>query len=109
MDFDKYSQGSYESLNEDVTSRESLPSVCSSDSGCESEYKNTIVALVKMQNPLMMFRKIVNHPYLVHFPLDPHTKNTLRIDEDIIKQSGKMLVLDAMLKQLKEDGHKVGK
>lgn len=64
---------------------------------------------VVMQNPQMQLRKIVNHPYLVQFPLVPSTDGSkvLRIDEDIIKQSGKMLVLDAMLAKLKERGHKV--
>ncbi|KAE8747191.1 hypothetical protein FOCC_FOCC006058 [Frankliniella occidentalis] len=61
---------------------------------------------VKMQNPAMMLRKIVNHPYLVQYPLEPGTVYA-RIDEDLVKTSGKMLVLDAMLTKLKGRGHKV--
>ncbi|XP_063240792.1 lymphoid-specific helicase-like isoform X2 [Bacillus rossius redtenbacheri] len=61
---------------------------------------------LKMQNPLMQLRKIVNHPYLVHFPVHPGTKKPL-IDEKVIAASGKFLVLDTMLRKLKERGHKV--
>lgn len=60
---------------------------------------------ITMTSPMMMFRKIVNHPYLVSFPLDPNRENkderVLLIDEKIITSSGKMLVLDALLKRLK--------
>lgn len=52
-----------------------------------------------------MYKKIVNHPYLVHCPLD--STGLPKIDDDLIKSSGKLLVLDAMLAKLKEQGHKV--
>ncbi|XP_017880026.1 lymphoid-specific helicase-like [Ceratina calcarata] len=52
-----------------------------------------------------LYKKIVNHPYLIHFPLGPD--GLPKIDEDFIKVSGKFLVLDAMLPKLKEQGHKV--
>ena len=61
---------------------------------------------VKMQNTGMMMRKIVNHPYLIQYPLQPGTEYA-RIDEDVVTTSGKLLVLDAMLTKLKERGHKV--
>lgn len=57
-------------------------------------------------NPQMQLRKIVNHPYLIQFPLIEGTEE-LRIDEDLVKESGKMLVLDALLAKLKAGGHKV--
>lgn len=59
-----------------------------------------------MQNPAMMLRKIVNHPYLVQYPLIPGTDYAL-INEDLVRTSGKLQVLDAMLTKLKERGHKV--
>ncbi|KAJ4430205.1 hypothetical protein ANN_22415, partial [Periplaneta americana] len=62
--------------------------------------------LLKMLHPMMQLRKIVNHPYLVHFPLVPGKKE-LRVDEELINKSGKLLVLDAMLVKLKERGHKI--
>ncbi|XP_076661039.1 lymphocyte-specific helicase [Halictus rubicundus] len=52
-----------------------------------------------------MYKKIVNHPFLVHCPLDP--SGLPLIDENLIKSSGKLLVLDAMLAKLKSQGHKV--
>lgn len=61
---------------------------------------------VVMQNPFMQLKKIANHPYLVHMPLIPGTKEIL-VDENIIKASGKLQVLDAMLTKLKLLGHKV--
>ncbi|KAI4468181.1 lymphoid-specific helicase [Holotrichia oblita] len=60
---------------------------------------------IKMTNPVMLFRRIVNHPYLVHMPLTP--QKTVRVDENLVTESGKMLVLDIMLKKLKERNHKV--
>ncbi|KAF4514139.1 UNVERIFIED_CONTAM: hypothetical protein B566_EDAN019151 [Ephemera danica] len=56
-------------------------------------------------SPFMDMRKLVNHPYLLRFPVHPGT-NTLRLDEELVTCSGKMLVLDAMLTKLKQQGHK---
>lgn len=53
----------------------------------------------------MMYRHVVNHPYLIHYPLND--AGVHKIDENIVKVSGKMLVLDAMLKKLHKNGHKV--
>lgn len=61
---------------------------------------------IKLLHPLMMCRKIVNHPYLVKTPVYPGTRDII-IDEKMIAQSGKLLVLDALLPRLKADGHKV--
>lgn len=56
----------------------------------------------------IMLKKVCNHPYLVEFPLDPNSEDKqFLIDENIIKTSGKMMVLDAMLKKLKKKGHKI--
>ncbi|KAF5306994.1 hypothetical protein FQR65_LT07217 [Abscondita terminalis] len=66
------------------------------------------ISRLTMQNPMMMCRKIVDHPYLVHFPLDPNsTIKELLVDENLVKSSGKMLVLEAMLSKLHEGNHKV--
>ncbi|XP_018333272.1 lymphoid-specific helicase-like isoform X2 [Agrilus planipennis] len=63
---------------------------------------------ITLQNNMMMFKKVVDHPFLVHFPLDPTSKEKkLLVNEDIVTQSGKMLVLDAMLAKLKKKNHKV--
>ncbi|KAL2715483.1 lymphoid-specific helicase-like [Vespula squamosa] len=52
-----------------------------------------------------VYKKIVNHPYLLHNPLDLNGMQT--ISDDIIKSSGKLLIMDAMLSKLKSQGHKV--
>lgn len=54
---------------------------------------------------MMLYRHIVNHPYLIHYPLD--YSNLPLVDENILKRSGKLLVLDAVLKKLKAEGHKI--
>lgn len=61
---------------------------------------------IKMRNPLMMLRKCCSHPYLLSQPIDQET-GYCKIDEEVVKSSGKMLILDAMLKELKKTGHKV--
>ena len=60
---------------------------------------------IQLKNRVPMYKKIVNHPYLVHCPLD--ASGLPKIDEDLIKASGKLMVLDAMLAKLKSQGHKV--
>ncbi|EEB16258.1 lymphoid specific helicase, putative [Pediculus humanus corporis] len=71
----------------------------------KAEEERFITNLV-LQNPQMNLRKVVNHPFLIQYPLKEGTEE-LRIDEDLVKESGKMLVLDALLSKLKSRGHKV--
>uniref|UniRef100_A0A8C5ATG7 Helicase, lymphoid specific n=1 Tax=Gadus morhua TaxID=8049 RepID=A0A8C5ATG7_GADMO len=66
---------------------------------------NTQVNL-KLQNILMLLKRCCNHPYLVEYPLDPATQQ-FQIDEELVKCSGKFLILDRMLPALKKRGHKV--
>ncbi|XP_061083992.1 lymphoid-specific helicase isoform X1 [Conger conger] len=61
---------------------------------------------LKLQNILMLLRKCCNHPYLIEYPLDPATQDFL-IDEKLVEASGKFLVLDRMLPELRKRGHKV--
>ncbi|KFV65164.1 Lymphoid-specific helicase, partial [Dryobates pubescens] len=61
---------------------------------------------LKLQNVMMLLRKCCNHPYLIEYPLDPATQQ-FKIDEDLVKNSGKFLLLDRMLPELKKRGHKV--
>lgn len=71
-----------------------------------SSEKKSIVCQVKMSNAMIMLKKAVNHPYLIQCPVVPGTREIV-INEQIIEQSGKMMVLDAMLTKLKLAGHKV--
>ncbi|XP_054455829.1 lymphoid-specific helicase [Anoplopoma fimbria] len=61
---------------------------------------------LKLQNILMLLKKACNHPYLLEYPLDPATQE-FKIDEQLVKSSGKFLILDRLLPALKERGHKV--
>lgn len=61
---------------------------------------------LNIRNTTMLLRKVCNHPYLISYPLIPGTE-LYRIDEDLIRNSGKLLVLDQMLKELKKRGHKI--
>ncbi|CAJ0964729.1 unnamed protein product [Ranitomeya imitator] len=61
---------------------------------------------LNMRNTMMVLRKCCSHPYLIEYPLDPFTQE-FKIDEDLIKSSGKFLVLDRMLPEMKKRGHKV--
>jgi len=53
-----------------------------------------------LNNVVMQLRKVVNHPYLF-------SKEGYHINEDIIRTSGKMELLDRMLPKLKAAGHRV--
>ncbi|XP_041066050.1 lymphoid-specific helicase [Carcharodon carcharias] len=61
---------------------------------------------LKLQNVLMLLRKCCNHPYLIEYPLDLKTQE-FKIDEELVKSSGKFLILDRMLPELSRRGHKV--
>ncbi|KAJ1551224.1 hypothetical protein HK096_002393 [Nowakowskiella sp. JEL0078] len=62
--------------------------------------------IVNFQNVLMELRKICNHPYLI-----PNIENRLLSQEESINQliqnSGKLMLLRIMLRKLKERGHRV--
>ncbi|XP_006831227.1 PREDICTED: lymphoid-specific helicase isoform X2 [Chrysochloris asiatica] len=61
---------------------------------------------LKLQNIMMLLRKCCNHPYLIEYPIDPVTQE-FKIDEELVINSGKFLILDRMLPELKSRGHKV--
>ena len=46
----------------------------------------------------MMLRKCTNHPYLIEYPLT--SDGNFRLDEQLIESSGKMMMLDVMLRTL---------
>ncbi|XP_036120535.1 lymphoid-specific helicase isoform X4 [Molossus molossus] len=61
---------------------------------------------LKLQNIMMLLRKCCNHPYLIEYPIDPGTQE-FKVDEELVTNSGKFLILDRMLPELKSRGHKV--
>ena len=60
---------------------------------------------IKLQNKLMLLRKCCNHPYLLEYPLTDDGQ--FLVNEELIQSSGKLQILDKLLKALKENGHKV--
>ncbi|KAK8187776.1 SNF2 family helicase/ATPase-like protein PasG [Phyllosticta capitalensis] len=62
----------------------------------------------KLQNPVMQLRLCCDSPYNFFYPfIDPSTGDTKPPDETLVSTSGKMLLLDTLLKRLFDDGHKV--
>ena len=66
----------------------------------------TTVVSARMTNIMMQLRKCCNHPYLIECPLDQETV-LRKVDEQLITSCGKMMLLDRMLPELKQRGHKV--
>uniref|UniRef100_A0A2K5ECZ5 Helicase ATP-binding domain-containing protein n=1 Tax=Aotus nancymaae TaxID=37293 RepID=A0A2K5ECZ5_AOTNA len=62
---------------------------------------------LKLQNIMMLLCKCCNHPYLIEYPIDRVTQE-FKIDEELVINSGKFLILDRMLPELKKKrGHKL--
>lgn len=61
---------------------------------------------MKLQNTVMQLRKVCSHPFLFDWPIDPKTMD-LVLGEELVNASGKMMVLDRLLKELFKRKHKV--
>ena len=61
---------------------------------------------MKLQNTVMQLRKVCSHPFLFDWPIDPDTLYPI-LGEELVNASGKMMVLDRLLKELFKRGHKV--
>jgi ATP-dependent DNA helicase len=63
------------------------------------------IAHKKLLNPIMQLRQCCNSPHNFYYPfdLDDHTP----VDETLVTESGKMLLLDRLLPELITKGHKV--
>ncbi|TMW63465.1 hypothetical protein Poli38472_002406 [Pythium oligandrum] len=61
--------------------------------------------MTSLRNRAMHLRKCCNHPYLFDEPTD--ASGDIVTDEHLVQASGKLVVLDQMLRNLKRDGHKV--
>lgn len=57
------------------------------------------------QCTFLRMKQVIDHPYLIVFPVTP--ENTFKMDERLITDSGKMIVLDKMLKKLRQQKHRV--
>jgi ATP-dependent DNA helicase len=61
---------------------------------------------MKLQNTVMQLRKVCSHPFLFDWPLDPVTHQPM-LNDDLVNLSGKMMVLDRLLRELFSRKHKV--
>ena len=63
----------------------------------------------KLNNVLMELRKVCNHPFLISGAEENITRgmSESEVNEALIKSSSKMILVDKLLKKLREGGHKV--
>lgn len=71
----------------------------------ETSTVDNSVKNMKLQNLFMQLRKVCNHPYLFFYPYDIKT-DTLKNDENLIKNSGKLMILDQLLNALISRKHR---
>jgi ATP-dependent DNA helicase len=63
------------------------------------------IAQKKLQNPVMQLRLCCNSPHNFYYPFD--LNDDTPVDESLVAESGKMLLLDRLLPELLNKGHKV--
>ena len=68
--------------------------------------KTTNIRRTSLRNVLMQLRKVCNHPYLLPDE-EPDNDDQLEVHRRLVQASGKMQLLQAMLKELRSRGHRV--
>ena len=63
------------------------------------------IAHKKLLNPIMQLRQCCNSPHNFYYPFD--LSDNTPVDETLVSESGKMLLLDRLLPELIKKGHKV--
>jgi len=91
----------YENLNNTRDSKYQVGSAYSHNASL-----STADIRVSTRNRMMDLRKCTNHPYLIEYPLS-ECGQFYKVDENVVEKSGKMKVLDQLLMNLLERGHKV--
>ncbi|KAI7192108.1 SWI/SNF chromatin remodeling complex component [Hortaea werneckii] len=77
----------------------------------ESERAKTLqmakkeIAQKKLQNPVMQLRQCCNSPHNFYYPFELDDQS--QVDETLVTESGKMMLLDRLLPELLRKGHKV--
>lgn len=77
----------------------------------ESERAKTLalakreIAQKKLQNPVMQLRQCCNSPHNFYYPFE--MDDNTPVNETLVTESGKMLLLDRLLPELLNKGHKV--
>jgi ATP-dependent DNA helicase len=65
-----------------------------------------VVNNMRLQNVVMQLRKVCSHPFLFQWPTDPETDEPV-LGAELVNASGKMMVLDRLLRELLKRGHRV--
>jgi ATP-dependent DNA helicase len=82
-----------------------------SESDTETQRQKTLalakreIGQKKLQNPVMQLRQCCNSPHNFYYPFD--VDDDTPVDETLVTESGKMLLLDQLLPELLRRGHKV--
>lgn len=63
---------------------------------------------LSLQNMIMQLRKTCAHPFLFFWPRDPDTREEI-VGKDLVRASGKMMLLDRLLESLIGPNAKVDK
>jgi len=69
-------------------------------------FQTTKSTKTSLMNVVMQLRKACNHPYLFD-GAEEEINGEFQLGEHLIKNSGKLVVLDKLLKKLHKEGHKV--
>lgn len=69
----------------------------------ESEEEEMELTKFQLHNSLSLLRQCCSHPYIIERPV---RNKEIVLDERLVTCSGKMIILDRLLVQLKKDGHK---
>ncbi|KAI7829887.1 SNF2 family N-terminal domain-containing protein, partial [Kickxella alabastrina] len=89
--------------------KDTTPKASASGSGLSKLKADVLVRQLNLQFRLMQQRKVCQHPYLFDFPVtDPQDpESEFLIDEQLVRSSGKLLLLDRLLPELFANGHRV--
>jgi ATP-dependent DNA helicase len=109
--YEEISDARYFKQLEDAPSSPMTEDVETEDDDEERERAKTLalakreIAQKKLQNPVMQLRQCCNSPHNFFYPFD--LDDNTPVDETLITESGKMLLLDRLLPELLRKGHKV--
>jgi ATP-dependent DNA helicase len=109
--YEEVSDAKYFKQLEDAPSSPMTEDVETEDDDREGERAKTLtlakreIAQKKLQNPVMQLRQCCNSPHNFFYPFD--LDDNTPVDETLITESGKMLLLDRLLPELLRKGHKV--
>ena len=110
QEYEELSDAKFFKRLEDVPSSPVTEGV-DSEEGEDTERARTLalakreIAQKKLQNPVMQLRQCCNSPHNFYYPFD--LDDNTPVDETLVTESGKMLLLDQLLPELLRKGHKV--